>query len=661
MLARGNGIFSTHSGFSMNYECIDNCEEYQYNLFEGLHYGVYAAGYEFDNTVSIRHTEFVENVKGLYMSGFQSGIEVTSNDFDLYSSELDIDSYGMYLDMCSGYHVEDNSFHNESVVIDIPGLYINNSGTDDNMIYNNRFEKLDYAIVARNINRDDLGNRGLCIKCSDFDDNTNDISVIVDQPYQSPDLGIAEYQGSMEPADDAPAGNTFTKEIPHEWDIYNEGNNIEYIHHLINSTQEKVKPASTMISENVTTHENRDASYSKEISCPSMLNFGEGGAGGMKSIMAQVNENIENTISELSMLVDGGDTEEMNTDVLMSVPDEALEIRDQMLGESPYLSDTVMESAIYKEDVLPNAMIRDVLVANPQSAKSEEVLNALDERWDPMPDYMMAEILEGRDSIGSKEVLHAQLSHYGQERSAAFHTLVMIYQRDTVNEGAQDSLIAMLGDDGTLKAKYSQAFLFQQQNDTAMANAILESIPDDFQLTEEQLEMHADYLIFMGILQDLQAGNLSVLQLDSGQINSLQTLSGNNPFLPGIYATMVLKANGISDYEEPVILRDPTKSVIIKPDYSKISTEVIHKSILKIYPNPAGEYFIAEYHLDKDYGDLYLEILDATSRTLDEEQLKGMQNQVVIPVKQYPSGIYLIRLVGNGEFLDSQKIMVVGE
>ncbi len=46
---------------------------------------------------------------------------------------------------------------------------------------------------------------------------------------------------------------------------------------------------------------------------------------------------------ELDELVDGGDSEELNADIQFSQPQDAMQLRQQLLNESPYLSDTVMK------------------------------------------------------------------------------------------------------------------------------------------------------------------------------------------------------------------------------------------------------------------------------------------------------------------------------
>jgi hypothetical protein len=377
-------------------------------------------------------------------------------------------------------------------------------------------------------------------------------------------------------------------------------------------------------------------------------------------MMAEAGVNILTTQAELAEVVDGGNTEEMNTDVIMSIPDEALEIRQQLLDESPYLSDTVMKSAIYKEEVLPNAMIRDVLVANPQSAKTDDILNALDERWDPMPDYMMAEIMEGTDSLGAKEVLDARLTFHKQERANAFHTLVRNYKNDTVNAWCTDSLISLLQNETGIQAKYRLAFLYLQLHDTLQADATLDNIPETYELTDEELAIHGYYIELFDLLRELQSDSISILEPNSIQVSTLQSLASNYACLPAVFARNILLANELIEYLEPVVLPDALKSTEVRKDYSKIKINpAMTASRLLLYPNPANQYIIVEYHLENDDTETYIDILDASSIKVGEMQLHDSKNQVVIPVNNLKPGLYLVRLMTDQRVIESRKVAVL--
>ena len=141
-------------------------------------------------------------------------------------------------------------------------------------------------------------------------------------------------------------------------------------------------------------------------------------------------EELENTLIQL---IDGGNTEGLNTEVELSTPPETMEIYNELMGESPFVSETVVETSIEKEDVLPNAMIRDVMVANPHSATSDELLEKLDERNTPMPNYMKAQVLEAREIQTLKDELESKLSGLKLRQARAFNGLVRQYLSDTIN------------------------------------------------------------------------------------------------------------------------------------------------------------------------------------------------------------------------------------
>jgi hypothetical protein len=258
--------------------------------------------------------------------------------------------------------------------------------------------------------------------------------------------------------------------------------------------------------------------------------------------------------------LDGGNTEETNTDIYFSIPPEALTIREDLLEKSPYLSDTVMKSAIAKENVLPNEMIRDILVANPQSATSDGILDQLNERFVPMPDSMMAEILADEEIISAKEALETELASHKQIRSEALTDLIRYYKPDSINTECEDSLIALLERENDINIKYQLAFEYLKKGDTIKLDETLNDIPVSFDLNQNQTATHENYLSYFGLLKELNSEGKNILQMDSLQLDAIHELSANGAELVKTYARNILLANGMINYFEPILLDDNLKS-----------------------------------------------------------------------------------------------------
>ncbi len=249
-------------------------------------------------------------------------------------------------------------------------MYISNcSGVNE--IYRNTFSNLEYGIVTSMNNTSPfLRDRGLQLLCNIFTDNQQQI-LIKGTP------GIATYQGS----ETLSAGNRFYPVcFGGNSEFYNNGSQINYFGE---SDPEYMPECNYNVNLFNGTHN----------TCPSKLT---GGIVPIRSL-AVLNDSITETETELFALVNGGDTEGLNQTVANAEEDEALKLRNYLLSESPNLSDTVMINSITVEDVLPAIMVKDILVENPSAAKSSNLQNALNNRQNPLPEYMRNEIYLGRD------------------------------------------------------------------------------------------------------------------------------------------------------------------------------------------------------------------------------------------------------------------------
>ncbi|RLD57067.1 MAG: hypothetical protein DRJ05_10300, partial [Bacteroidetes bacterium] len=669
--SKGMGIMASDASFSIRPACnssIAPCPTADIVpcTFTDLRYGVRAFSTGSDDLLYINNAIFDSCTVAIYLSGFNYP-KITSNTININLSGSPSQgefSGGIYLDGCTGYQIEDNEFYGNYWPQTLPsntkiGLYIKDSGEEDNEIYNNSFNNLNLAIVAEGINRG--GKTGLVIKCNDMFDNGNDIFVITNPDATGPLSyeGIKYMQGASSTQTEDLAGNTFTDWFDgtpawgeYLWNYKNDIDHFDYFHHLA-QTNPLTHPLEDNYTDVTITLDEINIPFIKSTACPSHI----GGGGTSQSRMSTAETNISTYDTQLADLTDGGDTDGTNDSITFSLPSEGLALRDQLLDNSPYLSDTVMQSAIAKEDVLPNAMLRDVLVANPQSAKSDEIMDAADSRSDPMPGYMLNEIMEGLDEVGAKELLESKVGHWNNEYKRAFNDLARAYFADTLNTDPRNSLIALLENEDELQCKYSLAMTWLDKRDTTVAIDIIDGIPADFELNTYQSEVQEAYEDYFDVMETMYNNSLGASEIDS---TNVQILSGiMDAHLPRVsaYATGLLVKGGHIDFTERIALPGEFKASRVYPD-DRPPFEDIEASSLKLMPNPAKNYVVIDYDLGLAKGQGIILIRDAKGVLVKNLGLHQVANQITVELNDIPAGMYIVSLYAGNKHIESRQLSV---
>ncbi|MDZ7742519.1 MAG: hypothetical protein U5Q03_12405 [Bacteroidota bacterium] len=531
-------------------------------------------------------------------------------------------------------------------------MIVNNSGIDNNEIYNNNFTNIIYAALAQETNRSTNGVTGLEILCNEYVNNTYDIAVTTEglPRYK----GIKANQGSDVDRPNAPAGNRFSNlGIFSDSDYANECENIIYWHHLEADPAEHLIPDYHTPLPVVDPRPNSyNQYYNEELSCPSNLTGGGGSIEGEKSLMATYDLQADSVNNLMVTLEDGGDTEALNTEVQTSWPDEAYEVYSELMGSSPYLTDTVMVSSVEKENVLNSTMLTDILSANPQGAKSDSVQQSLDNRANQLSNNQRAQIDQGLYIIGAMEALKADLSNFKGLKSRSFNKILRYYKNDTTLPSARDSVISLLNSSDVLNAKYKLAFEYFNLGDTANVTTCLNNIPGQFTLSASQQADHDDYQDYLNVLLAIDSAGRSIYQADSAEIADLYTIVNNSKGKIKSLVRNVLMHIDTLSYTEPYIFLDNLKTSRVR--YHTFE-DVITEDLFNIYPNPASDYVVVEYSVSTMNSKKNLIFTDAKGITMKYIQLDDNHDYLVIPISDFPNGVFLGTLRVNGNNIKTIK------
>lgn len=630
--------------------------------FEGFEYGIHcSAGRMLSGITAIRSADFDNNLTGIYFSAIENPI-ITSNEFHVRDNNskfhLTDPHRGLYLDnYTTGFTVEENKFLTNLATGSLEvkkcvGIIVNNSGGSPNELYNNSFDKLTIGIEAIGNNRDITG-AGLCIKCNDFSNCKNDIYVtplMVDgKLLTGTTIGIAKSQGEVGNGDPTKlAGNTFSRDEIRSNVENGECENFSYIHHL--EINENVRPD---IYSNIDPKEDVTSNYIKESACPSHLSSYPY-ISIEKAILSAESNQILHYTDTLNKMVDGGNTYQLVSEVVSAMPDETLQIHNLLLNISPFLSDTVIRAVIENEDVLPNAIVRNVLLANPQSGKSFDLINRLKSRVDTMPDYMIDEIIQASNWLGAKELLEKELNQHKTNFRKSISTVEKYFQSDTLFiSNSLDSLLILWNEQSFLDCKYKAAFLYLRKNNFIESNNILYSVESTFDLSDVEYRLHRSYSDLINILFKIQNDST---ELDSINKEVLFTLAENFRSLPSTYAMNLLINSNEFYYREPLYFPDYTKTTIINKPFFKYEDI---KQFVNIYPNPCNDYIIVDYDLSQFSGILKLTIKDIISNNVYNTTLQNGRTQRIISLNNYKAGVYVLSITEGNNIIESSKLILL--
>ena len=117
---------------------------------------------------------------------------------------------------------------------------------------------------------------------------------------------------------------------------------------------------------------------------------------------------------------------------------------------------------------------------------------------------------------------------------------------------------------------------------------------------------------------------------------------------------------GEINYREPILLPDALKSSNSVKRYK--TGQLLEKSYMKVFPNPAKQFVIVEYNLQEKYSDkneVVLVLTNLNGNRVSQRVLVKRQDQELINTSGLIPGIYICSLWINGKILESKKLVVI--
>jgi photosystem II stability/assembly factor-like uncharacterized protein len=610
---RGKGIRSFSSIFKV----------LPYNLFQsefnGLYRGIEASTAIAFNTFMVRQTKFNNCTRGILANGVDYAT-IIENEFNIPELQSLEAPYGIYMNYCKDYEIENNSFNSTNANFNA-GLAVYNSGDSPNRIYDNSFDNIYVAQLLMGDNRNASTGDGLQILCNVNTNNGYDAAITV-QGEIGDNQGALGTQTSL-------AGNRFSHNCFSANDYFDQTgiNNITYWSHdnivpICYSSNISVPGPNGFIFDLF----NADASCPPEISITTP-----------PSAHKSLFNYYKNIRIERELLIDGGNTQ--NVIAYITSNHSPGQIKNYLMDFSPYLSDEVLLKAIQLN--LPAGLIKQILLAN--SPLSNEVMDVFNSS--AYPTGIINEVLDAQNGISERNKLHAELAYYESEKNKAAGDYIRHYLLVDTTTSAADSIKVMLSLAGYPDPLCKKAAFDIHTGDLASASTKVGDLntidPDDA------------FCKLLNVLLELEMTLEKCFGITPPQKTKLEEIASEYNKEACKNAQSLLEL--VYKLSFPEVIEFPVENRSLF-EVEKINSNILENRSIKVYPNPASDYLYVEIEKELfESGSLTFSIYDIIGKRL--LLIQACSQWESFDVSKLASGTYLLQIDKGDEIIDKIKFI----
>lgn len=591
------------------------------------------------NTLSVSNAEFSNNTKGI-LSRNLSQVTVVSSDF--YIGSIEDCSFGILLDNTPSFNIQDNTFNPvNNTESQTYGLYVKNSNAV-NRVHHNMFSNLYCANLAEGQNW--MGKRflGLYYTCNNHSNNTYDFYVLDDPTRYS---GIQINQGS----NNAPARNTLSSNASYQF--YNGGGYAIDYYYNCSYPGETPDP-------NKIFHINP---YNTRALYDCVSNYSEGTLSLTEAEVIQREQAYYDAYSNYMAVkqlydsrIDGGNTSATVADIENATSSDVWRLRSQLLGSSPYLSQTVLMTVAEHNDVFPTSVLMEILSANPEELKEDTLINYLQAN-ELLPDYAISILQQVATGTSYRTVMQQQMAEYRHEYTEAVYDIIRSILNDSIVN--YTALRGWLGNLEDINADHAIIATYMEEGDSISAFTLAGLLPQLYELDGDELTDHFNYVQLLTLYQNLKQSERSVFEMTETEMMLVEDIANNGYGVSKSMAEAILDVLGEYSYTDCPVLSTTIGS---RGTYPSQEGQIRGKNMelkVNLSPNPAANWISVEYKLPDGYSEASFVITNALGIKKASICLEGDQGCKVIDLTNMASGIYSC-ILRCGSFVKTEKLVI---